>query len=516
MHRLQEVIRLHRLGRSGRAIARQLRMGRETTRQYLQVLASHGLLEGSVENLPSPESLLVAIGSDQGQSRPPQQVCSIQQWVEKIKQLRKDAAGPTAIHDHLRLQYESQYAGSLSAVKRLCRRLDRESGPVATDVVIPVATAAGEVAQVDFGYAGQRYDPERGVTRKCWVFVMTLGYSRHMFAHLVFDQKVETWLGLHIAGFESFGGVPRVLVPDNLKAAVIRAAFGVDDEPTLNRSYCELARHYGFQIDPTPPRSPQKKGKVEAGVRYVKRNFLATWKTVDIHEDRRQLHRWVHQIAGHRRHGTTGERPVEVFEQRERDQLRSLPTQRWEPVIWKKATVHRDSHVQIDGALYSVPWPLLHQQVWVRCTTHQVMIHHQDKHVYTHASTGRGQRRTVDEHLPEHRRDLRHRSRSYWIQRAKTIGDHVERLAEMVFESDDVLLQLRKVQAIVTHLEKFPRQRAQAAAKRAIFYGCIDYRSIKNILSRALDLQAIDEPTTRTWSSGSRFARIPNTNLFNN
>jgi transposase len=507
MHQLQEVIRLHRLGKSRRTIARQLRMGRDTIRGYLEVFSKKGLLDGPADDLPDPDVLQVAAGEQSGSSPVPQQTSSIEQWRSKIDELRRKGVGPTAIHDYLRLHHESQYSGSLSAVKRLCRRLDRESGPAPTDVAIPVETAAGEVAQVDFGYAGKRYDPDRGVLRKCWLFVMTLGFSRHMYTDLVFNQKIETWLRLHVAAFESFQGVVRVVVPDNLKAAVVRAAFGVDDEVMLNRSYRELARHYGFQIDPTPPRAPQKKGKVENSVRYVKRNFLATWETVDIHEDRRQLRRWVEQIAGERRHGTTGRQPRELFDQQERDTLLPLPNKRWEPVVWKKATLHRDSHVQIDGAFYSAPWRLLHQELWVRCTPHCVVIYNHEAQLCRHSRVGRGQRSTVDEHLPEHRRELRHRSREYWIARARMIGEEVEQLAETIFGSDDVLLQLRKVQAVVSHLENFPVERARAAARRALYYGCSDYRGVKNILQKGLDLEPLEQTSTRAWSQGSRFAR---------
>jgi transposase len=98
---------------------------------------------------------------------------------------------------------------------------------------------------------------------------MVLSYSRHQFARVVFDQRTETWLRLHVEAFAALGGVPRVVVPDNLKAAVIRGAFGASEEPTLNRSYRELARHYGFKIDPAPPLKPEKKGKVESGVKWT-------------------------------------------------------------------------------------------------------------------------------------------------------------------------------------------------------------------------------------------------------
>jgi len=337
-----------------------------------------------------------------------------------------------------------------------------------------------------------------------------------MYADLVFDQKVETWLRLHVAAFEWFGGVVRVVVPDNLKAAIVRSAFGLNDQVVVNRSYAELARHYGFQIDPTPPRAPEKKGKVESSVGYIKGNFLATWETVDIEVDRRQLHRWVEQIAGQRRHGTTGQRPLELFEQHEGKALQPLPAKRWEPVVWKEATLHRDCHVQVDQAFYSAPWKLVGEELWVCCTPHRISIYLRDDHLCTHSRVGPGRRSTLEQHLPEDRRDLRHRSREYWVIRAKTIGEEVEQLAESIFDSDDVLLQLRRVQAVVRHLENFPVTRARDAARRALHYGCTDYRSVKNILQKGLDLQPLPSKSTRAWSQGSRFARTPEDTLFSN
>ena len=513
MHRLQEVIRLHRLGRSGRAIARQLRIGRNTVGAYLDAVSEAGLLEGSADELPAVD-VLRAVAEEHVPSRePPQQVSTAETWREVISGLREKGAGPKAIHDWLRLHGQG-YEGSLSSIKRMCRRLDRERGPRATDVAIPVDTAPGEIAQVDFAYVGKRYDPARGVLRKSWLFVMTLGFSRRMYCDIVFDQKVETWLELHIAAFEFLGGVPRVIVPDNLKAAVVRAAFAVDDDAAIHRSYRELAQYYGFQIDPTPPRAPEKKGKVERSVRYVKGNFFATWDSVDIDEDRRGLWRWNEEIADRREHGTTGRQPIELFEELERDALVALPTKRWERVVWKKATLHRDSHVQIDGAFYSAPWRFLHEALWVRCTPMVVAIHHGDEHLWTHLRVPRGQRNTIDAHLPEHRRDLRHRSRAYWIERAKAIGREVEDLAGEIFGSDDVLLKLRKVQAVVTHLESFPRKRACAAARHALHFGCTDYKSIKNILRKGIDLEPLAEERGRAWSKGSRYARKPTETLF--
>lgn len=514
MHRLQEVVRLHRMGRSSRRIARQLQMGRNTVQGYLAALAAGGLLAGAAEQLPELAALQACVSAHAPPSPPPQQSSSsIERWVAKIEELRGREAGPTAIHDFLRVN-EPEYAGSLSAVKRVCLRLERGSGPKASEVAIPVVTAPGEVAQVDFGYAGKRYDPQRGVLRKSWLFVMTLGFSRRSFCELVFDQKVETWVRLHIQAFEYFGAVPRVMVPDNLKAAVVRAAFGIDDDAAIQRTYRELARHYGFQVDPTPPRSPEKKGKVERDVRYVRGSFLATWTSVDIHEDRKALRRWLVEVADRRVHGTTKRAPIELFLELEHAALLPLPAARFELLTWKQARLHTDSHVQIDGAFYSAPWRFLHRELWVRCTAHAVAIYHDDEHLWTHARVVRGQRSTVQEHLPEHRRDLRHRSREHWTARAQAIGADALRLVEAIFGADDVLLTLRRVQAVVTHLETFPAARANAAAKRALFFECTDYRGIKNILRQGLDLVPLPDECKRAWSTGSRFARRPTESLF--
>lgn len=509
MHRLEELVRLHRLGQTARAIARQLKMGRDTVRQYVRVLGEAGVLDGAVDDLPGVDALKAIIDERVGSTPPLQQRSSLEQYADEIKRRRANGAGPTAIHDWLRL-HRTDYAGTLSAVKRMCLRFDRERGPVEEDVALVVTTAPGEIAQVDFGYAGKRYDPRTRTVRRSWLFVMTLGFSRHMYVDLVFDQRIETWLALHVRAFAHFGGVPAVLVPDNLKAAVVRAAFGVEHTAVLNRSYCELARHYGFRIDPTPPRSPEKKGKVERAVRYVKGSFLSTWESVDVDIDREALARWAAEVAAKRRHGTTGRAPIELFEEQERAALMALPAQRFELVLWKRVKVHRDSHVQIDGALYSVPWKHLGAELWARCAASGITLYLDEDRLATHALVRRGQRSTDEAHLPASRRDHRHRGEAYWRARAGAMGAEVEALIGAIFESSDVLYQIRAVQAVVLHLESHPVSRARAAARRALYFGALDYRSIKSILRKALDLEPLEEPSReREWSRGARFARRP-------
>ncbi len=510
MHRLEELVRLHRQGVGNRKVARLLKMGPATERKYRRALMEAGLLGGAVDDIPSLDVLRAAVMAHAPPKPAPQQESSLERWHAQVEAKLDDGLGATAIFDRLRTE-ETDFRGSLSAVKRLVASILRERGPTPNDVAIPVDTDPGEVAQVDFGYAGYRIDPVTRKLRKSWVFVMVLGYSRHQYSEVVFDQRTETWIALHERAFRALGGVVRVVVPDNLKAAVIRAAFGINDMTSeLNRSYRELARHYGFIIDPTPPRAPKKKGRVEAGVKYVKNNALKGRDGEELDVTNRYLVTWVREVAGKRIHGTTGKRPLEVFETEERPALMPLPVTPYEPVIWKQATVHRDSHVVFAKRMYSVPWQNIGRRVWLRVTATSVAVYFDDQRIATHPRRGKGLRSTLESHLPAERAALRHRSREYWEQRGDRLGEDVGRLVREVFDSDDALSQLRQVQAIVTHLERFPVERARAACRRASFYGSTRYQTIKNILTQALDLQPM--PTTRpaaaVWADGPpRFAR---------
>jgi hypothetical protein len=285
-----------------------------------------------------------------------------------------------------------------------------------------------------------------------------------------------------------------VLVPDNLKAAVLRAAFGMGDDAVLNRSYRELARHYGFKIDPTPPRSPEKKGKVESGVKYVKHNFFGARRDEqDVAVLRRDLARWVREIAGMRTHGTTSKRPLEHFEQVEREALLPLPSAAWKPMRWAKPLLRRDCHVLVAHARYSAPWRLIGKRLLARVTTASVELYWEDVRVATHERQPSGGFSTRDEHLPPERSAHRHRERAYWEERAGKLGDEVATYVREVFDSDEVLHQLNKVQSIVCHLEKFPVARAAAACRRASYFGSYSYGAIKTILTKALDMRPLPQ-----------------------
>jgi hypothetical protein len=176
----------------------------------------------------------------------------------------------------------------------------------------PVATvmldfAVGEQAQVDFGSGPLITDRHSDEVFKTWFFVMTLSWSRHQYAELVRNQSVETWLACHRHAFEWFNGVPRKVRIDNPKCAITRACYY---EPTVQRAYAELALGYAFVIDPCPVADPAKKGRVGAGVKYVKRNFMPLREFHSLAHANEQLQTWVRDEAGNRIHGSTRERPL--------------------------------------------------------------------------------------------------------------------------------------------------------------------------------------------------------------
>jgi transposase len=246
-----EIVRLLRAGESDRTITQVVRCNRRTVAKY-RAWAAHDLLTGA---MPTSAALHRLLAQTLPGAAPPQQVSTVAPYAEEIAAYRVQGLELAAIR--ARLEETHGHPVSYHALWRLVRHLE----PRRVEAVVRVEVKPGSEAQVDFGSAGLLLDSRSGAPRKAWVFVLVLSWSRHMYAELVFDQRVETWLRCHQHAFESWGGTPARIVPDNLKAAIVRASF---TEPLAQRAYRECAEHYDFLIDPNPPRSPHLKGKVEA------------------------------------------------------------------------------------------------------------------------------------------------------------------------------------------------------------------------------------------------------------
>jgi transposase len=299
-------------------------------KKYREWATGQGLLEG---DLPPVDELQARIDSTMESKRPPQTVSSVESYRALVVQLRKENTEIAAICERLK---ERGYTGSYSSVHRFVRGLEpRQIGELGEfEATVRVERKPGEEGQVDFGYAGKMLDPETGQPRKTWAFVMVLSWSRHQYVEFVFDQKVETWLLLHVHAFDFFGGVPERVVIDNLKAGITQASW---DDPHVQYAYRECAEHYGFLISPCRPRTPEHKGKVEqGGVHYVKRNFLGGREPTTITRANQDVLTWCNTTAGQRIHGTTKEQPLVRFQETERARLKPLPAQPYDLGVWKQ------------------------------------------------------------------------------------------------------------------------------------------------------------------------------------
>ncbi|HYV66881.1 MAG TPA: IS21 family transposase, partial [Myxococcales bacterium] len=295
---------------------------------------------------------------------------------------------------------------------------------------------------------------------------------------------------LHRAAFEFFGGVPRRIVLDNLRAAIVHAALY---DPEVQRSYRECAEHYGFLIAPCRPRTPEHKGKVEqGGVHYVKRNALAGRSFRDIHEGNRHLWRWCLEIAGRRVHGTTKATPLERFAQAERGALLPLPPTAWELAEWKRAKLHADCHVVFDGAYYSGPHRLIGQRLWVRATAAKVELFHDYTLIATHRRGRPGQRRTLTAHLPPQKVHFLMQTPAWCREHATQIGPACTQFIDGLL-GDRPLDRLRGAQGVLRLAQRYGPARLEAACARAGVVAEYRYHTIKAILVQGLDQQPLPE-----------------------
>ena len=243
MNHIQDIIRRLQLGESERRIAKDMHIARKTVRKYHEIAKEQGYLE-KTDAQPNESELTKALGPG---VQAPKQASTVEPYREKIQDWVKAGVEMTAIW--LRLQENYGYKGGYSSIRRFVHRLE----PTEPEAFVRVHTEPGEDMQVDFGSVGQLYDPVSKRLRTAFAFVATLGYSRHQYAELVFDQKVATWIALHKRTFAYFGGVPKRVIPDNLKAAVLKVLV---HDPILGEAYRRMALYYGFLVSPSIPYHP--------------------------------------------------------------------------------------------------------------------------------------------------------------------------------------------------------------------------------------------------------------------
>jgi hypothetical protein len=255
-------------------------------------------------------------------------------------------------------------------------------------------------------------------------------------------------------------------------------------------------------------RSPQKKGIVEAGVKYVKRNFLPLRTFRDLADLNVQARAWVMEQAGSRLHGTTRERPLERFAI-EKPLMRPLPAIAPDLGTWQRVVVHRDCHVQFDRRLYSVPFALVGKRLWLRATDAFIAIYDDYRLVASHLRARRpGERVTVTAHLPPEAQAFFARDRHWCAARAAEIGPATAELIERLL-ADRIVERLRAAQGVLRLAETYSPTRLEAACARALYHASPFYRTVSTILRGGYDAQPLAPvpPAQTAYASTARFAR---------
>jgi transposase len=486
------------------AIARALGYTRPTVRKYVRAGQAAGLVRGGLKRREAGWEQLARTVVDQVAAIRTPGTASAE--VARFHSYLKDHHGKARLSVlYQRLRDEQGLEASWGTFYRYVRCHWPES------VKSPQATIrledpdAGEEAQVDFLYVGRWYDPEERRLRRLYAFLMTLSHSRHEFLYPVLGEDANAWLEGHVEAFQFFGGAPKRLVPDNLSAGILRPDLY---DPRVNRAYGELARYYGCIVDPSRVRHPKDKPKVERSVDYARESFFRDRDFLSLAAMREAARKWCLDVAGRRVHGTTGERPLEAFREREQKSLLALPPQPWEKATWTTAKVHPDCHLQAAGARYSVPYRYVGKRLDVRLGQKTVEVYDAAELVTSHVRRERG-RETKLEHYPEAGQAFLRASPQACLRQAQAIGPLTYALVEERLKVH-ALHNLREAQAILRLAERYEPARLERACQRAREAGDGRYRTVRGILERGYDLIEAEEPDKATAvASAAAFLRGP-------
>jgi transposase len=495
MFQYRAVLLRLRQGDTDRDLGRSGLMGRRKVARFRAIATQRGWLAAGTP-LPDDAAILEALGAAR---RARSTVSTVEPYRGLVERWVAEGVSGVAIHGALCRDHG--YTGSYSSVYRMVSAIGAALPP---DATVPLAFDPAEAAQIDFGTGPVLIDPAADRPRRTWCLVMTLCWSRHQYVEFVWDQSVPTWLGCHRRAFEWFGAVPKRLIVDNAKCAITKAC---SRDPLVQRAYAECAEAYAFRIEACPPADPQKKGIVEAGVKYVKGNFLPTRSFRDMADLNEQARRWVLEVAGVRIHGTTRERPLERFSI-ERPLMSALPAIAPDLGTWHAVAVHRDCHVQHERILYSVPFALLGKRLWLRATDASIAIYEDYRLVATHPRGRRpGERRTVREHLPPEAQAFFLRDRAWCAKQASLVGPACSELIARLL-CDRIVERLRAAQGILQLGSRYGAARLEAACARALDHASPYYRTVKTILAGGFDLRESAQPAApEPHAPRARFAR---------
>jgi len=491
-------------GRSLNEMSQSLGVDRKTIRKYVAPAAAAGIVPGGPAKTEDEWADLVREWFPELSDARLRQVTwpAIAVHHDYITEQLKARVRMSTIHQ--RLRDEHGLAASVASFRRYVNaNLPEEARRSQVTVWNPHPAAAGEQAQIDYGQLGRWLDPVTGKLRTVQAFVMVLACSRHMFVRPVLKMDQRAWTECHVEAFAFFGGVPARLVPDNLKTGVDKPDLY---DPKLNRSYAELAAHYGCLIDPARALKPRDKPQVERPMPYVRDSLWRGREFASLEQMQAEAARWSLEVAGRRAcRPLEGAAPAAVFDAVEKDALRPLPAGPFVLATWATAKIGPDIHAQVEKVLYSVPWRHIGKTADVRITGTMVQFFIGGQLVKSHPRKIRGKQTDFSDYPPE--KIAFHMRTPAWCRRQATaIGPSCEYLIGELL-ADNALYRLRAAQGVIGLADKHDPSRLEAACAKAITAGDPSYRTVRGILAAGAERDQL--PAAAGDGGAAAFLRGP-------
>jgi transposase len=480
MRQLRQMLRLHHDGVSARQIGRTLGVARSTIQDNLERARVAGIgwpLPSDWTDEVLEQRLFARAGIKPGRRRHIEP-----DWAALASELKRSGVNLMVLWEEYRESHPDGYGYS-----RFCdlyREFERRLSPVMRQHHV-----AGDKVFVD--YSGKKIaivDPATGEVRDAEIFVAVLGASNYTYAEATWTQTLPDWIEAHVRMFRFFGGVPRLVVPDNLKSGVHKASFY---DPEINRSYAMMAAHYSVGVLPARPYRPRDKAKVEAGVKFAQTYILGRLRHqtfFSLADANRAITLVLERMNGHvmRRLGLSRS---DLFASIERPALGALPATDYEFAEWRLARVGPDYHVEVEGFYYSVPYALIRAQVDLRITSRIIEVFHRGKRVAAHQRRYGGRRHGTDpEHMPSAHRRYAAWSPARFQRWARSIGPNTEALVIAVLANRPHPEQgFRTCLGVLRLFRGIDPARVEAVAARALVIGALTYKSVASILQNNLD-----------------------------
>jgi transposase len=485
MRQLRHLLRLHHDGVSAREIGRLLGVARSTIQDNLKRAAAAGLAWPLAEDVTDEvleQRLFGRPGVATGQRRRVEP-----DWAALARELRRPGVTMMILWEEYREVQPEGYG--YSRFCDLLRGFERRLTPVMRQHHV-----AGDKAFVD--YSGKRIgiaDPTTGEIREAEIFVGVLGASNLTYAEATWTQQLPDWTGAHVRMFRFFGGVPKLLVPDNLKSGIHKASFY---DPEINRTYGAMANHYSVGVLPARPKKPRDKAKVEAGVRFAQTYILGRLRRLTFFSlaECNEAIALVMQLMNERTMRKLGVSRRDLFEKIERGVLNDLPAQDWEFAEWGRARVSLDYHIEVHDFLYSVPHALIREEVDVRVTARTVEAFHRGQRVGVHQRRYMGRKHGTDpDHMPSSHRRYAEWTPDRFRRWAGKIGPNTEGLITAVLASRPHPEQgFRTCLGILRSYRGLDADRVEVVSARAVELGVINCKGVASLLARKFDASGVD------------------------